>query len=113
MTILERLKLELNNQKYFTDDEYKQLLQEENLNSTDTFNKDTHYRKLLETVLNILNMVANDIDIMRKISDGSTEFSVSQAYKNLEERIRRVQLKINSLPTDEEETDNIIKPFII
>lgn len=114
MNILNRLKLELSNKQYFTDDEYIQLLSEEGLNHEDIFNKSEHYKQLLYVVLNILQMVSNDTDLMRKINDGSTEFSMSQAYTNLSKRIHEIQLKINSIADkDNENSNNIVIPFIL
>ncbi len=41
MTVLERLKLELSNKEYFTDQEYTTFLQENNLTATDNYDKTT------------------------------------------------------------------------
>ena len=114
MTILERFKLEINKRDYFTDEEYSQFLSEENLTSADTFNKSEHYKSLLKTVVNVLNMVSNDTDLMRKITDNSTEYSMSQAYTNLANRIHQIQLQIAQIADKEgEESNSIIHPFII
>ncbi|WP_026893780.1 hypothetical protein [Clostridiisalibacter paucivorans] len=92
MTNLERLKLELNHKEYFTDNEYKIFLSENGLNGDDTYNKDLNQRDLLYTVVDILEAVANDVDLMRKID---TEFqTTSQAIKYLENRIEKIRNRI-------------------
>mgnify|MGYP000914516371 CR=1 FL=1 len=101
MQILERLKMELSNQEYFTDEQYIQFLSENDLSSTDEYNKDTDQRKLLLTVLDVLEAVSNDLDIMKSIT---TEFSTTgAAYKFIEQRIGQVKDKIASIPVENEE----------
>lgn len=101
MLILDRLKMELNNQEYFTDTEYIQFLTENGLVSTDAYDKATMQRQLLMTVLDVLEAVSNDIDIMTSIS---TEFAnIGQAYKYMETRIAQLKDKIASIPDAEEE----------
>ncbi len=39
MQVLNRLKMELSNQEYFTDEQYIQFLTENNLSPTDEYNK--------------------------------------------------------------------------
>ena len=84
MTILERLKVELNHKDYFTDDEYIMYLSENNLTATDTYNKATMQRNLLLTVIDVLEAVSNDIDIMRKVEDTTTNMSISECYKYIQ-----------------------------
>lgn len=102
MTILDRLKLELN-KDYFTDEEYKQFLKE---NGVDTlinpeYNKLTMQKQLLLTVLDVFEVLANDIDIMRRVE---TEFTTTtDAYKSLEQRIQRVKDRIASIPEVQED----------
>lgn len=104
MNILDRLKLEINNQQYFTDEEFKQLLDENDLVDTETFIKEIHYRNLLFTVLDILENVSNDIDVMRRVT---TEFSDSTtAYKYLADRIQQIRDKINALPDQDGESSS-------
>ena len=101
MQILDRLKMELSNQKYFSDEQYTQFLSENELISTDEYNKDIDQRKLLLTVLDILEAVANDVDVMQSIS---TEFTtVGAAYKYIEQRISQIKDKIASIPEPDEE----------
>ena len=101
MNTLERLKMELNNQEYFSDNEYIQFLTENNLVSTDGYDKASMQRQLLMTVLDVLEAVSNDIDVMTAIS---TEFAnIGQAYKYMENRIAQLKDKIASLPEPEQE----------
>lgn len=103
MNILERLKLELANKEYLTDDEYKVFLTENGFDMiiNPTYDKATMQKQLLLTVLDILEVVSNDVDIMRKVE---TEFTTtSDAYKYLEKRIAQIKDRIASIPDPEEE----------
>ncbi|WP_313232330.1 hypothetical protein [Tissierella praeacuta] len=98
MTNLERLKLELNNKEYFTDTEYAVFLDENNLISTEEYNKSTMQRDLLYTVVDVLESLANDVDLMRKIE---TEFTTtSEAVKFLNDRIERIKVRIENIKDD-------------
>lgn len=101
MKVLDRLKMELSNQSYFSDEQYIQFLVENSLTPTDEYNKPTMQKQLLYTVLDILEAVSNDIDIMRSIE---TEFSnEGSAYKYIADRIQQVKDKIASIPEPEED----------
>ena len=101
MTTIERLKLELSNKEYLTDSEYTQFLSENDLTPSDTYNKSTMQKSLLFTVVDILEVVANDVDIMRRVE---TEFTTtSEAYKYLVDRIQHIKDKIASIPDAEED----------
>ena len=101
MQVLDRLKMELSNQEYFSDEQYTQFLAENSLTPTDEYNKPTMQKQLLYTVLDILEAVSNDIDIMRSIE---TEFSnEGSAYKYIADRIQQVKDKIASIPEPEED----------
>ena len=105
MQNLERLKLELNNKEYFTDEEYIQFLDENNLNNLAEYNKSTNQRNLLWTVVDILESVANDVDLMRRVE---TEFATtSDAVKHINDRIERIKNRIQTIPDAEEEYSNI------
>ena len=92
MQVLDRLRMELSNQQYFSDQQYIQFLTENSLVPTDEYNKPTMQKNLLYTVLDVLEAVTNDIDLMTGIS---TEFyNIGQAYEFLEERIQKVKNKI-------------------
>jgi hypothetical protein len=101
MTVLERLKLELANKEYLTDNEYKVFLGENDLSATDTYSRDTMQKSLLLVVVDILEVVANDVDIMRRVE---TEFTTtSDAYKHLQECIQNIKDRIAGIPDEEEE----------
>lgn len=101
MKVLDRLKMELSNQEYFTDEQYTQFLVENNLSPTDEYVKVDMQKDLLYAVLDVLEAVTNDIDLMTGIS---TEFSnIGQAYQFLEARIQQVKDKISAIPEPEED----------
>ena len=101
MTVIERLSLELSNKEYLTQEEYNQFLIENDLVSADTYIKEEMQKSLLITVVDILEVVSNDLDIMRRVE---TEFSTtSDAYKHLQERIQNIKDRIGSIPNPEEE----------
>lgn len=96
MTNLERLKLELSNKSYYTDEEYSVFLNENNLVPTDTYNKVNNEIDLLKTVVNILETLSNDVDLMRKI-DSKDITSIDQASLYLSKRITTIENKILDL----------------
>lgn len=101
MKVLDRLKMELSNQQYFSDEQYTQFLTENLLTPTDEYDKSTMQKSLLFTVVDVLEAVTNDIDLMTGIS---TEFSnIGQAYEFLEARIQQVKDKIAAIPELEDE----------
>ena len=101
MQTLDRLKMELSNQQYFTDEQYIQFLTENNLLPENAYIKEDMQKQLLLTVLDVLEAVANDIDLMTSIS---TEFSnMGQAYQFIEMRIAQVKDKIASIPEPNED----------
>ena len=107
MQVLQRLKMELSNQEYFTDEQYIQFLVENDLTYTDEYVKADMHKNLLYTVLDVLEAVTNDIDLMTGIS---TEFNdIGQAYQFLEARIQQVKDKIASIP----ETDGEYSCFTL
>lgn len=98
MKVLDRLKMELSNQQYFSDEQYIQFLTENSLTQTDEYDKSTMQKSLLFTVVDVLEAVTNDIDLMTGIS---TEFSnIGQAYEFLEARIQQVKDKIAAIPDE-------------
>lgn len=101
MKVLDRLKMELSNQQYFSDEQYIQFLTENSLTQTDEYDKSTMQKSLLFTVVDVLEAVTNDIDLMTGIS---TEFSnIGQAYEFLEVRIQQVKDKIAAIPDENED----------
>lgn len=102
MRVYDRLKMELGNQEYLTEEQYLQYLIENNLNPNAEYIKNDMQKQLLFTCIDILEAVCNDIDVMTNIS---TEFSnIGQAYQFLEARIINLKDKIASIPDPEEET---------
>lgn len=103
-TVLERVKFELGNKPYYSDEEYSLIIIENHLNPDATYNKDTDQRNMLESVYAIMQTLANDIDIFRKIE---TEFATEdQAYKYLQLRLQDIQNRIDSLPNPEESVES-------
>ena len=96
ITVLDRLKIELNNKDYYSDDTYSMYLDENGLDSTANFNVVTMKKSLYQTVYDILDSLANNIDLFRSVV---TEFTTtSEAYKYLQERLNDIQAKIFSIP---------------
>ena len=110
MTNLERLKLELSNKSYYTDNEYSVFLNENNLVPTDTYYKTNNEIDLLKTVVNILETLSNDIDIMRKI-DSKDITSIDQASLYLSKRITTIENKILDLEEKKNGNSNITYLF--
>lgn len=103
-TVLQRVKFELGNKPYYSDEEYELIIYENHLRPEKTYNKDTDQRNMLESVYAIMQTLANDIDIFRKIE---TEFATEdQAYKYLQLRLQDIQNRIDSLPNPEEEIES-------
>lgn len=101
MKVLDRLRMELSNQSYFPEEQYIQFLVENDLDPTKEYIKGDMQKRLLYTVLDVLEAVTNDIDLMTGIS---TEFSdIGQAYQFLEARISQVKDKIMAIPEPEED----------
>ena len=101
MKVLNRLKMELSNQQYFSDEQYIQFLTENSLTPTDEYDKSTMQKSLLFTVVDVLEAVTNDIDLMTGIS---TEFSnIGQAYEFLEAKIQQVKDEIAVIPDENED----------
>lgn len=98
LRVYDRLMMELNHKKYYSEDEFKVLLHENGLDYRDMYDKNLHYRQLLCTVLEVLESLANNIDVFRTVE---TEFATtSEAYKYLERRIQRLQQRIDSIPDE-------------
>ena len=109
MTILERMKLELNNKNYYTDAEYTQFLIEagESL-VTDAYNNNTNRRSVLRAVKAVFESLANNIDYFRTIT---TEFATTtQAMGYINDRINAYDKQIaelDALDTASGTTSNI------
>mgnify|MGYP000947702266 CR=1 FL=1 len=106
MTVLQRFKIELNNKDYYNDDTYSMYLDENGLTATDTYDKTTMRKALYQTVYDVLNSLANNIDLFRSVE---TEFATtSEAYKYLQERLNDINAKIISIPDDTAEEESNI-----
>ena len=110
MTNLQRLKLELSNKAYYTDEEYTVFLEENSLYSTDKYSKAANETNLLETVIAILETLSNDVDIMRKI-DSKDITSIDQAYKYLSQRIQSIKARIIEIEESKVENYSNIRPL--
>ena len=110
MTNLQRLKLELSNKAYYTDEEYTVFLQENNLVATETYNKETNNLELLNTVIAILETLSNDVDLMRKI-DAKDITSIDQAYKYISQRIQSIKAKVIEIQESKTENYTNIRPL--
>ena len=101
MKVIDRLKMELSNQQYFSDEQYIQFLVENNLEPDSDYSKAFMQKDLYFTCIDVLEAVTNDIDLMTGIS---TEFSnIGQAYAFLETRITNLKDKIAAIPDADEE----------
>lgn len=110
MNNLNRLKLELSNKQYYTDEEYKIFLAENGLSADITYNKENDEIKLLNTVIAILETLANDVDLMRKI-DTKDITSIDQASKYLSERITNLKGRVIEIQESKEESTENINPI--
>lgn len=110
MQVLDRLKLELSNQEYFTDEEYTQFLLENDLSATEEYIKAVMQRDLYQTVIDVLESVCNDINIMRSIS---TSFgTIGQAYDYIDARISQIRDKQATIPLPYEEKSCFSMMFV-
>lgn len=101
MKVYDRLLMELSNQQYLTKEQYNQLLTEQGLNPSEEYDKASMQKALLLTEIDVLETVANDIDVM---SNFSSEFAdIGQAYEFIEARIINIKDKIASIPVEDEE----------
>ena len=109
MTILERMKLELNNKNYYTDAEYTQFLIEAGISLVrDEYNNNTNRRSVLRAVKAVFESLANNIDYFRTIT---TEFATTtQAMGYINDRINAYNKQIaelDALDTASGTTSNI------
>lgn len=110
MTTLERLKVELNQKPYFSDEIFSMYLEENNLDPAAEYNKAKDQHGLFGAVLDVLQSLANDIDLFRKTE---TEFvSTGEAYKYLQRRLDDIKNRIAAIPDDGESRSDWCFPFI-
>ena len=94
--VFERLKMELNNKDYYSDETISIYLTENSLEGNVIYDKTTMQKNLLQTVYDVLNSLANNIDLFRSVE---TEFSTTgQAYTYLQKRLDTLESKILSIP---------------
>lgn len=106
MFVLERLKFELSNKSYFDDSDYVSILEENGLDSSVLYDKSTMQKKLLFTVVDILEAVSNDVDLMRKVE---TEFETTDAaFKHIQARIQDIKKRISTIPDPVDPESNSI-----
>lgn len=110
MTNLERLKIELNQKPYYSDEIFSMYLEENDLNPEEEYNKAKDQRGLFGAVLDVLQSLANDIDLFRKTE---TEFvSTGEAYKYLQRRLDDIKNRIAAIPDDGESRSDWCFPFM-
>lgn len=110
MTNLERLKIELNQKPYYSDEIFKMYLGENDLDQAAEYNKAKDQRGLFGAVLDVLQSLANDIDLFRKTE---TEFvSTGEAYKYLQRRLDDIKNRIAAIPDDGESRSDWCFPFV-
>lgn len=110
MTTLERLKVELNQKPYYSDEILKMYLGENDLDPAAEYNKAKDQRGLFGAVLDVLQSLANDIDLFRKTE---TEFvSTGEAYKYLQRRLDDIKNRIAAIPDDGESRSDWCFPFV-
>ena len=104
-TVLDRVKLQLNFKPYYSDDGLRIFIYENKLDPYATYDKDTDEKNMLKVVYEVLDTLANDISMFRKIE---TEFATEdQAYKYLQERLKDLKERIDSIPDPvDPEADN-------
>lgn len=98
VTNYDRLMMYLNHKQYYPEYEMRVYLSENGLEATDLYNKNTDYRKMHCTILEILESLTNNIDLFRTVE---TEFATtSEAYESLERRIQKLKQKIDEIPDE-------------
>ena len=105
MLNIERLKFELNNEKYY--DNWNEILtnvlEDNGLDPLDEYSKDNDRIEMLECVYDILQTLANDTASFIKVQ---TEFTtVSAAYTYLQKRLADIRADINRIK-EESRIDN-------
>ena len=95
ITNLSRLLLALGNKQYLTEEQYSILLEENGLTPLSNYtSSDQDKYALLKTQLDVLNTLANNIDLFRSVE---TEFAnTSEAYTAIFERMAKVEKEIAS-----------------
>ena len=104
ITTLDRLKIELNEKQYYSDETLSIYLEENNLDGNVTYTVKMK-KQLFQTVYDILQSLANNLDLFRSVE---TEFATtSAAYKYLQQRLEDIEKKILSIPDSTGEKESI------
>ena len=97
MTTLDRLKLELANREYLSGEQFSVILDENGLEADSEYSA-SNRKQLLEAVLAVFEILANDLDLFRKVE---TEFATtSEAFSALTTRIQTVKNKISAIDAE-------------
>jgi len=106
MIVFDRLKMELANRAYLSDEQYRVLLEENGL-TPDSEYTSRNYQGLLETVLDVLEILSNDVDLFRKVE---TEFTTTgAAFDALTARTQKIKSKIAKIDKESGQASN--SPF--
>lgn len=94
----DRLMMYLNHKQYYPKYEMCVFLTENGLEGSEIYDENTGYRKMHCAILEILESLANNIDIFRTVE---TEFATTtEAYNYLERRIQKLKQKIDEIPDE-------------
>jgi hypothetical protein len=105
MSVYERLMIELGGKAYLDDLSFYQLLYENGLDGSADYSTQDR-RKLLCTVLSIFQILANNIDLYRKIE---TEFSTDgEAATGINKRIAALKNEIAALDAETSEANSCV-----
>ena len=106
MLNIERLIFELNDKDYFGNSQqnlFENILNDNNLDPFDEYSKENDRVNMLESVYDILNMLANDIDKFRRVE---TEFvTTTAAYQYLQKRLNDLRAEIDRVKLETAYTD--------
>ena len=111
MQNIDRLQLYLNKKPYFAQPDYEQFLEENGLDPYTDYNVANDKKEMLQTVYDVLQCLANDIDNFRRIE---TEFvTTSAAEQYLEKRLKSLRADIDKLEDLEKQdgTDSVTGYF--
>ena len=111
MQNIERLRLYLNKKSYYEQDDYEQFLEENGLDPFTEYDVANDKKAMLQTVYDVLDCLANDIDNFRRVE---TEFvTTSAAEQYLEKRLKSIKADIDKLEDLEKQdgTDSVTGYF--
>ena len=103
ITCLDRLKMELGHKPYCSDEEYQIFLDENKLVCSWEYDKDVMQIQLLNAVIAVLEMLANNLDLFMKIE--SNFITQTSALDALHRRIEHLENRIENLTEHEVESD--------